>query len=74
MTSILVTESLEDGSSTRFGIEQYIADTFIFLDIPEEKKKLTRTIDIRKMRLSQHDTEKHSFTIGEKGIEIGEKL
>jgi circadian clock protein KaiC len=70
VTSILITESLEDGTPTRFGIEQYIADTFILLSYKEVKKKPTRTLEVRKMRLSKHDSTKHNYIIGEKGIEI----
>ena len=70
VTSILLTESLEDGSPTRFGIEQYIADTFILLGETEVKKKLTRTIEVRKMRLSKHEKSKRTYEIGEQGIEI----
>lgn len=70
VTSILITEALEDGSSTRFGIEQYIADTFILMEQTETKKKYTRTISVPKMRLSKHATSKFDYKISVNGIEI----
>ncbi|UCE37173.1 MAG: hypothetical protein JSW00_17115 [Thermoplasmata archaeon] len=70
VTTILTSESLEGGSLTRFGVEQFLADSFIVLGLEEVKGELRRTITIRKMRFTSHDTAKRPFLITEKGIEV----
>jgi KaiC/GvpD/RAD55 family RecA-like ATPase len=55
ITSILVTEAGEGGDLTRFGIEQFIADSFIYLGLDNVKGELRRTIVIRKMRLTNNE-------------------
>lgn len=69
-TSILVTECSEKGELTRFGVEQFIADSFIFLGLENVKGELIRTIVVRKMRLTHHDTAVHPFLITGKGIRV----
>ncbi|MGB9636725.1 MAG: ATPase domain-containing protein, partial [Thermoplasmata archaeon] len=65
------TESIENGPYTRFGVEQFVCDSFIVLGLEEIKGTLRRTILIRKMRFTKHDTAKHPFIIGTRGVEIG---
>jgi circadian clock protein KaiC len=69
-TSILVTECSEEGALTRFGVEQFIADSFIFLGLDNVKGELIRTIVVRKMRLTHHDIAVHPFLITGKGIKV----
>ncbi|MCX8173027.1 MAG: hypothetical protein N3F63_00240 [Thermoplasmata archaeon] len=71
VTTILTTESIENGPYTRFGVEQFVCDSFIVLGLEEIKGTLRRTILIRKMRFTKHDTAKHPFIIGDRGLEIG---
>jgi len=71
VTAILTTESIENGPYTRFGVEQFVCDSFIVLGLEEIKGTLRRTILIRKMRFTKHDTAKHPFIIGDSGLEIG---
>lgn len=71
VTTVLTTESIENGPYTRFGVEQFVCDSFIVLGLEEIKGTLRRTILIRKMRFTKHDTAKHPFIIGAKGLEIG---
>lgn len=75
VTSLLLTESIEGGPLTRFGVEQFVADSFIVLGLEEVRGELRRTITVRKMRFTKHDTAKHPFLITSRGIEIssGEK-
>ncbi|MCK4718486.1 MAG: AAA family ATPase [Thermoplasmata archaeon] len=68
--SILISESLEDGALTRYNIEQFVADTFIVLGLEEIKGDLRRTITVRKMRFTNHDTAKHPFLIRKTGIHV----
>ncbi len=70
VTALLVTESLEDGGLTRYGIEQFVADSFIVLGLEDVKGELRRTITVRKMRFTKHDTAKHPLLIGPTGITI----
>jgi len=70
ITSILVTEAGEEGRLTRFGIEQFIADSFIYLGLDNVKGELRRTIVVRKMRLTNHDVCVHPFLITNKGMKV----
>ncbi|MFQ5883593.1 MAG: ATPase domain-containing protein [Thermoplasmata archaeon] len=70
LTSLLISESLENGGLTRFGVEQFVADSFIVLGLEEVRGELRRTITVRKMRFTKHDTAKHPFLITPRGIEV----
>lgn len=70
VTSLLVTESIEGEGLTRYGIEQFLADSFIVLGLEEIKGTLRRFITIRKMRFTKHNTAKHLVLIVEDGIEV----
>jgi circadian clock protein KaiC len=76
VTTLLTSEALEGGTLTRFGVEQFLADSFIVLGLEENKGELRRTLIIRKMRYTDHDTTKRPFHITKKGIEVfvGEKV
>jgi circadian clock protein KaiC len=69
ITGVLVSEATRN-SLTRFEVEEYIADSFILLDLKEVEGKLSRTLVVRKMRHTWHDTSMHPFTITTRGIEI----
>ncbi len=70
ITALLITESIEGKALTRYEIEQFVADSFIVLGLEESKGELRRTITIRKMRFTKHDTTKHPFLIGKEGINV----
>ena len=70
VTPLLITESLEDGSLTRYGTEQFVADSFIVLGLEKVKGELRRTVTVRKMRFTKHDTGTHPFFITPRGIEV----
>jgi len=69
VTALLVTESIGDGD-TRFGVEQFIADSFIYLGLERVKGEFIRTILVRKMRLTNHDISVHPFLITNRGIKV----
>ncbi|MCK4444212.1 MAG: AAA family ATPase [Thermoplasmata archaeon] len=69
-TSVLVTECSEKGELTRFGVEQFITDSFVFLGLDNVKGELRRTVVVRKMRLTHHDTAVHPFLITGRGIRV----
>jgi circadian clock protein KaiC len=70
VTTLLITESLEGQQLTRYGIEQFVADSFIVLGLEDVKGELRRTITVRKMRFTKHDTMKHPMLITSSGINI----
>lgn len=70
VTSVLVTESIEDAALTRYGVEQFVADSFIVLGLEKVKGELRRTITVRKMRFTKHDTATHPFYITPHGLEV----
>ncbi len=70
LTSILITESIEGGSLTRYDVEQFVADSFIHLGLEEIKGDLRRTLTIRKMRFARHDAAKHPVHITSTGIVV----
>lgn len=71
ITTILTTECLEDSQKlTRYDIEQFVADSFVVLGLENVKGELRRTITVRKMRFTKHDTAKHPFLITNTGIEV----
>ncbi len=70
VTPLLISESIEDGGLTRYGIEQFVADSFIVLGLDEVKGELRRTVTVRKMRFTKHDTAKHPLFITARGMEI----
>lgn len=70
ITSLLITESLEGGELTRYGIEQFVADSFIVMGLEDVKGELRRTVTVRKMRFTKHDTAKHPLLITSTGMNI----
>lgn len=73
VTSLLVTESPEGGRLTRFGVEQFLADSFLHLALDEVKGELRRTLTVRKMRFTRHDTGRHPVHITTEGIVVAEE-
>jgi KaiC/GvpD/RAD55 family RecA-like ATPase len=71
ITSLLITESMnETGELTRYGVEQFIADSFINLGLERISGELRRSITIRKMRFTRHNTKVHPLLITNNGILI----
>ena len=70
ITTLLVTESIEGEQLTRYGVEQFIADSFIVFGLEDVKGELRRTITVRKMRFTKHDTMKHPMLITSTGINV----
>ena len=71
ITSLLITESLnEAGDKTRYGVEQFIVDSFINLGLERVSGELMRSITIRKMRFTRHNTRVHPLLITPNGIVI----
>ena len=73
VTSLLVTESPDGGKLTRFGIEQFLSDSFVHLALDEIKGELRRTLTVRKMRFTRHDTGRHPVHITGDGMVVAEE-
>jgi circadian clock protein KaiC len=69
ITSILLTETLE-GKLSRFGVEQFITDSFIVLGLERIKGELRRTLTVRKMRYTRQESSIHPFIIMNDGIVV----
>lgn len=70
LTSLLITDSIEGGGMTRFGVEQFVADSFVYLGLEEVHGDLRRTLTVRKMRFTRHDASKHPVHITPSGMVV----
>jgi len=70
VTTILVAESPDGLLLTRHGVEQFLSDSFVFLGLEEVKGDLRRTLTVRKMRFTKHDTAKHPVHITANGLTV----
>ena len=69
ITSIIISEVTGEGDS-RYGIEEFIADSLIMLDYESADGEYRRTVTVKKMRFTKHDPLKHPFLIMDNGIEV----
>jgi len=69
LTAILVTEKWED-KVTRYGVEEYVGDSLIILGLEQMQNQMDRSINIRKMRYTDHDTSFRPIEITEDGLEV----
>lgn len=69
ITTVLISETI-DNRESRYGIEEFISDSFIRLDYESTAGEYRRTLTVRKMRFTKHDPLKHPFLIMENGIEV----
>jgi len=68
--TVVVTGERGDGTLTRFGIEEYVADCVIVLDHRVVEQTSTRRLRILKYRGSLHGTNEYPFFIGESGVSV----
>jgi circadian clock protein KaiC len=69
VTSI-VTGERGDGSLTRYGLEEYVADCVILLDHRVSEQISTRRLRIVKYRGSFHGADEYPFLMGQDGISV----
>jgi len=69
VTTMIISETLDERES-RYGIEQFVADSLIRMDYESDSGEYRRSINVRKMRFTKHDPLKHPFLIMDNGIEI----
>ena len=70
VTTLLIAESPDTNGLTAYGVEQFIADSFVYLGLEDVKGELRRTLTVRKMRFTKHDTAKHPMYITPKGLAV----
>src|SRR5690349_5539611 len=68
--SAVVTAERGEGTLTRFGLEEYVADCAILLDHRVTEQISTRRLRIAKYRGTVHGTNEYPFLIGKHGISV----
>jgi circadian clock protein KaiC len=68
--SAVITAERGEGTMTRFGLEEYVADCVILLDHRVTEQVSTRRLRIVKYRGSLHGTNEYPFLIGKHGISV----
>ena len=66
----IITAERGEGTLTRFGIEEYVADCVILLDHRIAEQVSTRRMRIIKYRGTLHGTSEYPFLIGKNGISV----
>lgn len=69
VTALFVTEMWGD-QLTRYNVEEYVGDSLTVLRLQQQENKLNRSINIRKMRFTDHDTSFRPVEIGSSGMMI----
>lgn len=70
VTSLLLSETIDPDAQSRAGVEQFVTQGLISLNLAEDRGILKRDMLIWKMRQTPHSLKKHTFIISKKGIEI----
>jgi circadian clock protein KaiC len=66
----VITAERGNGTMTRFGLEEYVADCVILLDHRVNEQVSTRRLRIVKYRGTLHGTNEYPFLIGKHGISV----
>ena len=68
--TVIVTGEQGDGALTRQGLEEYVSDCVISLDVQLVHHVATRMMRVVKYRGSAHSTDEYPFLITERGISV----
>jgi KaiC/GvpD/RAD55 family RecA-like ATPase len=71
VTSLFIGELNSPELLSRAGVEQFVVQGVIVLNLCERDGALLRDLLIWKMKQTQHSMKRHPFTINSRGIEIG---
>ncbi len=71
-TSVLTTETTKPGILSRFGIEEFVVDGVLLLQLLSAGETCFRTLQIRKMRRTDHGMSVYPYQITKKGIIVQE--
>jgi circadian clock protein KaiC len=66
----IITGERGDGTMTRYGLEEYVADCVIMLDNRVTDQLCTRRLRVVKYRGSAHGTNEYPFLVGKQGISV----
>jgi circadian clock protein KaiC len=66
----IITGERGEGSLTRYGLEEYVADCVILLDQRIADQVCTRRLRVVKYRGSSHGTNEYPFLIGPRGVSV----
>jgi circadian clock protein KaiC len=66
----VITGERGDGSLSRYGLEEYVADCVILLDNRVREQLVTRRLRIIKYRGSSHGVDEYPFLVGNRGISV----
>src|SRR5580704_10519605 len=66
----VITGERGESSLTRHGLEEYVADCVILLDLRVEDQISTRRLRVVKYRGARHGTDEYPFLIGDHGISV----
>lgn len=69
MTALLVTEK-RGGSLTRYGAEEHVGDSLVVLGLERMENRMRRSVHIRKMRFTDHDTSFRPMEITDEGMVV----
>jgi circadian clock protein KaiC len=70
VTAVITGEKSEGASTTRYGLEEYVADCVITLDHRVSEQISTRRLRVMKYRGTAHATNEFPFIIGERGLSV----
>jgi KaiC/GvpD/RAD55 family RecA-like ATPase len=71
VTTLLITEAVDEvGFNTKYGNEPFIADSFLALALENVKGELRRSLQIRKMRFTDHDKGQYPVLIDAAGMKV----
>lgn len=69
LTAILVTEEWED-RLTRYGVEEHVGDSLVVLGLERMENRMDRSVHVRKMRFTDHDTSFRPMEITDEGMVV----
>ncbi|MFH0875327.1 MAG: ATPase domain-containing protein [archaeon] len=70
-TSILISETHpEKRNYSNFGVEEFISDGIIYMTLTERNNKLIKTLQIVKMRGTEHSEEQFLLNVSDNGISL----
>ncbi len=70
LTSMMTCEIVDDSQPSRFGVENFVTEGTIMMYYKRHNNIRTRTLEIYKMRGSNHSHKIHPYEIGEYGIAV----
>jgi circadian clock protein KaiC len=68
--TVVITGERGENTLTRYGLEEYVSDCVILLDLRVHDQISTRRLRVVKYRGARHGTDEYPFLIGEHGISV----